>query len=178
MGRGVKEGPQLHTYPEGSSGSGSPALRQGSLKSWLKELGSIFATSGRRAAVRGRGMVKDTPGRQQTGTIKQEGSRQPALPLAVPQVGCCPRQPRRCLRSGQGSPPCRGGTVTWRLRALLPTPHGELHPLHGPQGPTAQPTAAREGGEGRVSVSGTAERAEQGRCSTGDRERGGKARPE
>lgn len=62
-GGGATEGPQLHTYPEGSSGSGSPALRQGSLKSWLKELGSILATSGRRAAVRGTGMIKDTPGR-------------------------------------------------------------------------------------------------------------------
>lgn len=33
------------------------------------------------------------------------------------------------------------GTVTWRLRSLLPTPHGELQPLQGPHGPTAQPTA-------------------------------------
>lgn len=71
LGRGVTEGPRLHTYPEGSSGSGSTALRQGSLKSWLKELGSILATSGRRAAVRGTGMIKDTPGRQHTGTSTQ-----------------------------------------------------------------------------------------------------------
>lgn len=61
--------------------------------------------------------------------------------MAAPQAGSSPRHPRRCLRSGQGSPPCRGGTVTWRLRSLLPTPHGELQLLQGPHGPTAQPTA-------------------------------------
>lgn len=101
-------------------------------------------------------MVKDTPG-QAAGMAAApvDGDARgrwaspagPALPSAVPQVWCSPRQPRRCLRSGHGSPPCRGGTVTWRLRALLPTPHRELHPLHGPQGPTAQPTAA--GGPGQ-----------------------------
>lgn len=103
-------------------------------------------------------MVKDTPG-QAAGMAAAPGDGDargrwaspagPALPSAVPQVWCSPRQPRRCLRSGHGSPPCRGGMVTWRLRALLPTPHGELHPLHGPQGPTAQPTAAGGPGEKR-----------------------------
>lgn len=78
----------------------------------------------------------------------EHAAGQPALPLAVSQVGCCPRQPRRCLSSGQGSPPCRGGTATWRLRTLLPAPHRELHLLYGPQGPTAQPTAAT-GGRGK-----------------------------
>lgn len=66
-GGGVTEEPRLRTYPEGSSGRGSPALRQGSRKSWLKELGSILATSGRRAAVRGTGVIKDSPGRQRRG---------------------------------------------------------------------------------------------------------------
>lgn len=36
-------------YPDGSSGGTSLALRQGSLKSQLKELGSILATSDGRA---------------------------------------------------------------------------------------------------------------------------------
>lgn len=36
--------------------------------------------------------------------------------------------------------------MTWRLRPLLPTPHGELQLLQGPQGPTTQPTAVGQGG--------------------------------
>lgn len=138
-------------------------------------------------------MVKDTPGRA-AGTVSHEGgygscTREvaipvgPALPLAVPQVGCSPRQPRRCLRSGQGSPPCRGGTVTWRLRALLPTPHRELHPLHGPQGPTAQPTAAGRPGErsGKREVQWQGRWKEESRAGaaqgTGRREKGDRGSP-
>ena len=41
-------------------------------------------------------------------------------------------------------PPFLGGTDTWRLLSVLPTPHGDVHEDHGPQDPTTQSMAARE----------------------------------
>lgn len=55
-----------------------------------------------------------------------------------------PKQPLRCLRSGQGVPPFLGGTDTCRLLSVLPTPHGDVHDDQGPHDPTTQSMAARE----------------------------------
>lgn len=60
-----------------------------------------------------------------------------------------PKHPRRCLRSGQGVPPFLGGTDTWRLLSVLPTPHGDVHDDQGPHDPTTQSMAAGEAGRQR-----------------------------
>lgn len=60
-----------------------------------------------------------------------------------------PKHPRRCLRSGHGVPPFLGGTDTWRLLSVLPTPHGDVHDDQGPHDPTTQSMAAGEAGRQR-----------------------------
>lgn len=43
-------------------------------------------------------------------------------------------------------PPFLGGTDTWRLLSVLPTPHGDVQDDQGPHDPTTQSMAAREAG--------------------------------
>lgn len=65
-------------------------------------------------------------------------------PFAVLHMALFPKHPRRCLRSGHGVPPFLGGTDTWRLLSVLPTPHEDVHDDQGPHDPTTQSMAARE----------------------------------
>lgn len=72
------------------------------------------------------------------------GTQKRFSPFAVLHMALFPKHPRRCLRSGHGVPPFLGGTDTWRLLSVLPTPHGEVQDDQGPHDPTTQSMAAGE----------------------------------
>lgn len=63
-------------------------------------------------------------------------------PLAALQVSECARQPLRCLRSGHGLPPLRGGVATCRLLSVVPSPQTDEHGDQGPHCLTSQSRAA------------------------------------
>ena len=77
-------------------------------------------------------------------------------PFTVLHIALFPKHPRRCLRSGHGVPPFLGGTNTWRLLSVLPTPHEDVQGDQGPHNPTSQSMAARRSRDTEISLLGLA----------------------
>lgn len=142
FGRGGAEGPQPHTHLDGSSSSSSPALRQGSLKSRLKESGNILATSGRRAAGDTHRRLK-TPwdrqgGRQHQETVTHEGGGHPRgthITFGRPAGRVLPQAAAALLEVGTGLPSVPGWDGDLAAAGLAADPARGAAPAPWPPGP-------------------------------------------
>lgn len=92
-----------------------------------------------------------TPHRRGPGS--RERVRRRFSPFPPPHTASFPKHPRRCLRSGHGFPPFLGGTDTWRLRSVLPTPQEEVQGDQGPHDPTTQSTSVGKRGRDQEGMS-------------------------